>query len=150
MQAFHSGFIVFRNDTRKEKPVSTCARVKQLYPQHKEFNVRTFICLFVCLWHCYCCGTEGSQMLSRGAGISSPPFKTSEEQKLLGFAFRGRPKAEMSSRLQFCAAHGDGQLILCYQESEPKFRVPECLNPRATRRILGSSLSLNALPDFYN
>lgn len=61
-------------------------------------------------------------MLSRGAGISLPPFKTSEEQKLLGFAFRGRPKAEMSSRLQFCAARGDGQLILCYQESEPKFR----------------------------
>lgn len=87
-------------------------------------------------------------MLSRGAGISSPPFKTSEEQKLLGFAFRGYPKAEMSSRLQFCAALGDGQLILCYQESEPKFRVPECLNPRATRRILGSNLSLNALTDF--
>lgn len=44
-------------------------------------------------------------MLSRGAGISSPPFKISEEQKLLGFAFRGCPRPETSSRLRGSALH---------------------------------------------
>lgn len=113
MHAFHSGFIVFRNNTKKEKPVSKCARVKQLYPQHKEFfDVRTFACLLQSF------GEVDVPVKQFGAVESTVPRG---EQLLWQESF----KAHASIRMESQGENPGCRTVLSLEEEQRKKVTPE-------------------------